>query len=55
MKQQKEEQSQIIHGLLEFINKNRKSENSKISKLYKILQETKVVVDNTREKWETKQ
>ena len=45
------EQTQSKHTLLEFINKNRNSLNSGISKLYKTLQETKLCVDNTKEKW----
>jgi len=49
---QREEQSQQMHGLMAFINKNRNSLCSKISKLYKILQETKECADNTQEKWE---
>jgi len=44
-KKQREEQSCGTHGLLDLISKNRDSKNSKISKLYKILRETKAEVE----------
>lgn len=42
----------VLHGLLEFINKNRNSENSKMSQLCKMFQETKVNTDDTKGNWE---
>ena len=49
---QQRDQGQRTHELMDFLSKNINSEKSKISKLYKIMQEIKIKVDNTKEKWE---
>lgn len=41
-----------MHGMLEFMNRNSNSENSKILKVYEILREMKLNLENTKEKIE---
>lgn len=49
---QQRSRDQITHTLMNFLSKTRNNEKTKISKLYKIMQEIKIQEDNTKEKWE---